>query len=121
MAGGAGVGFGGDGMLATQSALNAPIDVAVGPDGSLYVLEFATGAGLSGPGELWRVKNGARTLVATGLVAPGSVTIGPDATLGEALERMERRPSQISVLPVVDDRGHALGVVRIHDIYLGSR
>jgi len=49
------------------------------------------------------------------------VTIGPEATLGEALERMEQRPSQISVLPVVDDRGRALGLLRIHDIYLGSR
>jgi arabinose-5-phosphate isomerase len=49
------------------------------------------------------------------------VTIGPAATLGEALERMERRPSQISVLPVVDEAGSALGLLRIHDIFLGSR
>ena len=41
------------------------------------------------------------------------------ATLGEALELMERRPSQISVLPVVDETGRALGLLRIHDIYLG--
>ena len=35
------------------------------------------------------------------------VTIGPDATLGQALEPMERRQSQISVLPVVDSpAGH---------------
>ncbi len=48
------------------------IDIAFGPDGSLYVLEF-------GPGDLWRVTpNGTRSLVATGLVAPGSVTIGSD-------------------------------------------
>jgi arabinose-5-phosphate isomerase len=49
------------------------------------------------------------------------VTIGPEATLGEALELMEQRPSQISVLPVVDRDGRALGLIRIHDIYLGSR
>jgi CBS domain-containing protein len=49
------------------------------------------------------------------------VTIGPQASLGEALERMERRASQISVLPVVDDAGRAVGILRIHDIYLGSR
>jgi arabinose-5-phosphate isomerase len=49
------------------------------------------------------------------------VTIGPEATLAEALERMERRPSQISVLPVIDDAGVALGLLRIHDIFLGSR
>ena len=33
---------------------------------------------------------------------------------------MERRPSQISVLPVVDDAGRALGLLRLHDIYLGA-
>jgi arabinose-5-phosphate isomerase len=49
------------------------------------------------------------------------VTIGPDATVGEALERMERRHSQISVLPVVDENGRALGLIRLHDVYLGSR
>ncbi|HEY2017667.1 MAG TPA: KpsF/GutQ family sugar-phosphate isomerase [Bryobacteraceae bacterium] len=49
------------------------------------------------------------------------VTIGPEISLGEALEMMESRPSQISVLPVVDDSGRALGLIRIHDIYLGSR
>jgi len=41
------------------------------------VLEFATGSGLSGPGE--RVTpNNTRTLVATGVVAPGSVVLGRD-------------------------------------------
>ena len=49
------------------------------------------------------------------------MTIGPDATLADALELMERRPSQISVLPVVDEAGRALGLIRMHDIYLGSR
>ena len=44
------------------------------------------------------------------------VTIGPAATLAEALECMERRSSQISVLPVVED-GRALGLLRLHDIY----
>jgi CBS domain-containing protein len=39
--------------------------------------------------------------------------------LGEALEKMEQRQSQISVLPVVDDGGRALGLLRLHDIYLG--
>ena len=49
------------------------------------------------------------------------VTIGPEATLGQALELMERRRSQISVLPVVDEDGHAAGLLRLHDIYLGTR
>jgi arabinose-5-phosphate isomerase len=49
------------------------------------------------------------------------VTIGPEATLGQALELMERRKSQISALPVVDGEGRAVGLIRIHDIYLGTR
>jgi arabinose-5-phosphate isomerase len=49
------------------------------------------------------------------------VTVSPEASLGQALELMERRRSQISVLPVVDSDRRALGLLRIHDIYLGTR
>jgi len=48
------------------------------------------------------------------------VTIGPDATLREALRLMEDRPSQISVLPVVSSavpNARCLGLVRLHDLY----
>jgi arabinose-5-phosphate isomerase len=62
-----------------------------------------------------------RTLRARDAMTPAPVTIGPEASLGDALERMERRRSQISVLPVVDAAGRALGLIRLHDIYLGSR
>jgi arabinose-5-phosphate isomerase len=46
------------------------------------------------------------------------VTIRPDATLGEALELMERRTSQISALAVVDADGKALGLLRLHDVFV---
>ncbi|HUK16814.1 MAG TPA: KpsF/GutQ family sugar-phosphate isomerase [Bryobacteraceae bacterium] len=62
-----------------------------------------------------------RQLFAADAMTPKPVTIGPDATLGAALELMERRRSQISVLPVVDDSGRALGILRLHDIYLAGR
>ena len=61
-----------------------------------------------------------RALCAADAMTQSPVTIGPEATLGEALERMERRRSQISVLPVVDESGRALGLLRLHDIYLGA-
>jgi arabinose-5-phosphate isomerase len=61
-----------------------------------------------------------RSLRARDVMTRTPVTIGPDANLAEVLERMERRPSQISVLPVVDETGRALGLIRIHDVYLGS-
>ena len=62
-----------------------------------------------------------RDLHAENVMTRSPVSIGPDATLGDALEKMERRSSQISVLPVVDDGGRALGLLRLHDIYLGAR
>ena len=62
-----------------------------------------------------------RELRADGVMTRLPVSISPDATLAEALEKMERRASQISVLPVVDKSGRALGLVRLHDIYLGAR
>jgi len=43
------------------------------------------------------------------------VQITPDAMAYEALRLMENRPSQIAVLPVVED-GLCLGLVRLHDL-----
>jgi arabinose-5-phosphate isomerase len=46
------------------------------------------------------------------------ITITPETSLRDAARLMEDRPSQISVLPVVDFRSHrCLGLIRIHDIY----
>jgi arabinose-5-phosphate isomerase len=46
------------------------------------------------------------------------ITIPPQASLKEATRLMEDRPSQISVLPVVDPVSQrCLGLIRIHDIY----
>jgi len=61
-----------------------------------------------------------RGLRAADVMTRSPVSVGPDATLAEALEKMERRASQISVLPVVDESGSALGLLRLHDIYLGA-
>ena len=43
------------------------------------------------------------------------VVIDPDAMAYEALRLMENRPSQIAVLPVVEDR-RCVGLVRLHDL-----
>jgi CBS domain-containing protein len=50
-----------------------------------------------------------------------AMEIEADASLAEALELMERQRSQIWVLPVRMNADRALGIIRIHDIYLGSR
>jgi arabinose-5-phosphate isomerase len=44
------------------------------------------------------------------------ITVAPGVLLNEALRLMEDRPSQISVLPVVD-RKRCIGLLRLHDIY----
>jgi arabinose-5-phosphate isomerase len=59
-----------------------------------------------------------RALHAADVMTVNPVTIGPNALLLDALRLMEDRPSQISVLPVVDPAGgQCLGLVRLHDIY----
>ncbi len=40
----------------------------------------------------------------------------PELLAFDALQLMENRPSQISVLPVVDSHGRAVGLIRVHDI-----
>jgi arabinose-5-phosphate isomerase len=54
-----------------------------------------------------------RGLVRENVMTRNPVTIWAGASLGQALELMERRESQISVLPVVDEVGTALGVLRL--------
>ena len=88
----------------------------VSPSGSL--------AGLITDGDLRRAlttHDDIRGLRAEDVMTRKPISIAPDATLGEALEKMESRASQISVLPVVDESGRALGLLRLHDIYLGVR
>jgi arabinose-5-phosphate isomerase len=43
------------------------------------------------------------------------VVVGPEAMAYEALQLMEARPSQIAVLPVVED-DRCVGLVRLHDL-----
>jgi arabinose-5-phosphate isomerase len=59
-----------------------------------------------------------RLLLATDCMMRQPITITPEASLRDATRLMEDRPSQISVLPVVDSRSQrCLGLIRIHDIY----
>jgi arabinose-5-phosphate isomerase len=127
-------------LLAVREAMHSGEEVAmVSPDASLkdviiamtkrpmggacVVAPDGTLAGFLTDGDLRRALttyDDIRSLRAEDAMTRVPVTIGPDATLGDALERMERRRSQISVLPVVDGSGRALGLLRLHDIYLGD-
>jgi arabinose-5-phosphate isomerase len=81
-------------------------------------------AGLITDGDLRRAlasRDDIRGLSAAAIMTRTPVVVAPEVRLLEALELMERRPSQISVAPVVDVWGRALGLLRLHDIFLGSR
>jgi arabinose-5-phosphate isomerase len=59
-----------------------------------------------------------RLLRASDCMTRQPTTIAPEASLRQASRLMEDRPSQISVLPVVDPLNQrCLGLIRIHDIY----
>jgi arabinose-5-phosphate isomerase len=92
--------------------------------GACVVADDGTLAGFLTDGDLRRAltaHDDIRSLRAADAMTRAPVTVGPEANLGQALELMERRRSQISTLPVVDGRGRAMGLLRIHDIYLGTR
>jgi arabinose-5-phosphate isomerase len=82
------------------------------PDGRL--------AGLITDGDVRRAlqaHDDIRMLTAASVMTRSPLTVAPAALLNEALLVMEDRPSQVSVLPVVDASGLCLGLLRLHDIY----
>jgi len=77
-------------------------------------------AGLLTDGDLRRaleIHDDIRGLTVADVMTPNPVTVGPEATLREAVRLMEDRPRQLSVLPVVDASGMALGLLRLHDLF----
>ena len=55
-------------------------------------------------------------LKARDIMCSNPTRVGPETLAFDALRIMEERESQISVLPVVDSQGVALGLLRIHDL-----
>ena len=56
------------------------------------------------------------TLRAADIMTSTPSVVEPDVLAYDALRRMEDRPSQIAVLPVVDESNRCLGLLRLHDI-----
>jgi arabinose-5-phosphate isomerase len=56
------------------------------------------------------------TLTAEKIMTTNPVVVSPDTLAYDALKLMENRPSQIAVLPVVNDQQQCLGLIRLHDI-----
>ncbi|HTB62666.1 MAG TPA: KpsF/GutQ family sugar-phosphate isomerase, partial [Opitutales bacterium] len=77
-------------------------------------------AGILTDGDVRRVlqqHDDIRPLTMADVMTRNPVRISPETLLGDALRIMEDRPSQISVLPVVDSKDKCLGLLRLHDIY----
>ena len=55
------------------------------------------------------------SLAAAQMMTPDPITAAPEMLAYDALQLMENRPSQISVLPVADGR-KCIGLLRLHDI-----
>ena len=56
------------------------------------------------------------TLTAQTLMTPRPIVAAPQMMAYDALRLMEDRPRQISVLPVADETGRCIGLLRLHDI-----
>ncbi len=56
------------------------------------------------------------SISAQSMMTANPVTVAPDAPLKVAVDLMENRSSQLSVLPVID-AGKLMGLIRIHDVY----
>ncbi|MBK7393580.1 MAG: KpsF/GutQ family sugar-phosphate isomerase [Chloracidobacterium sp.] len=60
--------------------------------------------------------SGLSSLTASDMMTAGPITAFPEMLAFDALKLMEDRPSQISVLPVVDGDGKSVGLLRLHDV-----
>ena len=56
------------------------------------------------------------SLTAEDMMTRSPIAGSPEMLAFEALRIMEDRPSQISVLPVVDGDGLCVGLLRLHDV-----
>ena len=90
--------------------------------GAVNVLDGAGRlAGIITDGDVRRALERVRLADLGGLTAEGFMTrepvvVAPDLLAHAALQIMEKRPSQIAVLPVVDAGGRCVGLLRLHDI-----
>ena len=67
----------------------------------------------------WMMKMGTTeldTLTARGMMTSNPIVVAPESLAYDALQLMEKRQSQISVLPVVDRERKSIGLIRLHDI-----
>ena len=112
-------------QVATAAATDPLRQVVIGmtsrPLGAACVLDSQGRlAGLLTAGDVRRAlrqHDDIRGVVAAEVMTARPAAISPGASVHEALRKMEDRGSQISVLPVVDEMGLCVGLLRLHDLY----
>ncbi|MGC9999382.1 MAG: KpsF/GutQ family sugar-phosphate isomerase [Bryobacteraceae bacterium] len=112
-------------QVATAAATDPLRQVVIGmtsrPLGAACVLDSQGRlAGLITDGDVRRAlrqHDDIRGVVAADVMTVRPAAIAPGASVHEALRKMEDRGSQISVLPVVDEMGLCVGLLRLHDLY----
>jgi arabinose-5-phosphate isomerase len=87
--------------------------------GAVLVQEASSLLGIITDGDLrraLRLKEKFFEMKASEIMTRNPITVGERSLAYDALRIMEERESQISVLPVVNSSGIALGLLRIHDL-----
>ena len=109
-------------VIPSASWLEVVSAISRGGLGAVNVVdENQTLAGIITDGDLRRAIENTQPdalngLTATAFMTRAPVTVRENELAYAALQLMENRPSQISVLPVVDENQKSLGLLRLHDL-----
>ena len=107
-------------VLGPESTMEEVLDASTRMRlGAVMITENRRLSGIITDGDIRRALKRGETffgLKAREIMCSNPTTVGPETLAYDALRIMEERESQISVLPVVDSQGDALGLLRIHDL-----
>lgn len=109
-------------ILSTASWLEVITAISKGALGAVNVVDSRGGLlGIITDGDLRRTLQKTHpteleNLTGDLIMTKNPTTVSPLCLAYNALQLMENRPSQISVMPVVDEQGICLGLIRLHDI-----
>lgn len=107
-------------IISSEANLNDAIIEITKKNLGCVLVNDNNGLGLLTDGDIRRIlqrKLDINDTIVKDVMTKDPIRINQEKYLGEALSLMEKRTSQISLLPVVDDNNSLVGLVRIHDIY----
>ncbi len=109
-------------VAASASLREVVIEMTRFPLGAACVTEGRALSGILTDGDIRRLLSEERDILARAVgtcMTHAPVAAHPEMSLGEAVRMMEDRPSQISVLPVVEGGSDTrlVGLLRLHDAY----